>query len=60
MLEPHLEDIKHKENQNFDILNTQPIESFSTPHYNEKTGGLLLPPDTCSKPAWETFGRPNR
>jgi hypothetical protein len=28
------------------------------PHYTEKTGGLLPPPDTGSKPSWETFSRP--
>jgi hypothetical protein len=28
--------------------------------YTEKTGGLLPPPATNSKPAWETFSRPNR
>jgi hypothetical protein len=27
------------------------------PCYNEKTGGLLLPPEAASKPAWETFSR---
>jgi hypothetical protein len=33
------------------------IESFSTPHYTEKIGGLMPPPDANSKPAWKTFGR---
>jgi hypothetical protein len=31
-----------KKNQNVDTLNLQPIQSFSTPHYTEKTGGFLL------------------
>jgi hypothetical protein len=29
-----------KKNQNFDTLNPQPVQDFSTPHYTEKTGGL--------------------
>jgi hypothetical protein len=29
-----------KKNQNFDTLNTQPIQNFFTPHYTEKMGGL--------------------
>jgi hypothetical protein len=41
------------------------VENFSMPRYTEKTGELLLLlllllPDTGSKPAWETFGMPNR
>jgi hypothetical protein len=28
-------------NQNFDTLNLQPSQSFSMPHYTERTGGLL-------------------
>jgi hypothetical protein len=30
-----------QKNQNFDNLNSQPVQSFSVPHYTEKTGGLL-------------------
>jgi hypothetical protein len=29
-----------KKKQNSETLNPQPIKSFSTPHYTEKTGGL--------------------
>jgi hypothetical protein len=29
-----------KKNQNFNTLNLQPVQSFSTSHYIEKTGGL--------------------
>jgi hypothetical protein len=39
-LEPHLTEKSTKKNQNFDTLNLQSIQSFSTPHYTEKTGGL--------------------
>jgi hypothetical protein len=31
-----------KKNKNSTILNLQPIQSFSTPHYTEKIGGLWL------------------
>jgi hypothetical protein len=41
MLEPHLAECSTKENQNFDTLNLSPVESFSTPSYNKKTGELL-------------------
>jgi hypothetical protein len=31
----------HKEEAKlYDTLNSQPVQSFSTPHYTEKTGGL--------------------
>jgi hypothetical protein len=31
---------KKKKKQNYEILNPQPVKSFSTPRYTEKTGGL--------------------
>jgi hypothetical protein len=37
-----------KKKQNSDTLNSHPVQSFSTPCYTKKTGGLLL------SPAWET------
>jgi hypothetical protein len=30
-----------KKTQNSNTLNPQPVQSFSMPHYTEKTGGLL-------------------
>jgi hypothetical protein len=54
MLEPHLAEKKNtNKNQNSNILNPQPVQSFSTPRYTEKTGGAPMPPDTSYKPAWE-------
>jgi hypothetical protein len=50
MLEPHLAEIKHQEESNFDTLNPQPIQSFSMPHYTEKTRAPV-PPDAVFKPA---------
>jgi hypothetical protein len=41
MLEPHLAERKHQEDQGFNILNPQPVQSFSTPWYTEKTGHQL-------------------
>jgi hypothetical protein len=41
MLEPHLEEKNHQEEAKLDILNPQHTQSFSTPHYTEKPGGLL-------------------
>jgi hypothetical protein len=40
MLEPHLAEKTTKKNKKSDTLNSQPIQSFSMPHYAEKTGGL--------------------
>jgi hypothetical protein len=42
-----------KKNQNSDTLNPQPVQSFSTPHYAEKTGGLLC----CQRLAPNLLGR---
>jgi hypothetical protein len=42
-----------KNNQNSDTLNPQPIQSFSTPHYIEKRGGLLC----CQMLAPNLLGR---
>jgi hypothetical protein len=53
MLEPHWAEKKNtKKNQNSDTLHPQTLQSFCMPHYTEKTEGL--PPDTGTKPAWET------
>jgi hypothetical protein len=42
MQELHLAEKKNtKKKQDSDMLNPQPIQSFSTPRYTEKTGGLL-------------------
>jgi hypothetical protein len=41
---------KKKKKQNFKTLNPQPIKSFSTPRYTEKTGGFQhhqMPAPTC-------------
>jgi hypothetical protein len=40
MLEPHLAEKNTKKNQNFDTLNPQPVQSFSSTHYTEKTRGF--------------------
>jgi hypothetical protein len=36
-----------KKKQNSETMNTQPVKSFSMPHYTEKTGG----PQHCKTPA---------
>jgi hypothetical protein len=53
MLEPHLAEKSHQEEQNSNTPNPQPIQSFSMPHYTEKTGGLLH----CQTPAPNLLGR---
>jgi hypothetical protein len=40
MKEPHLLEKNKKKKQNSDIQNPQSVQSFSTPRYTEKTGGL--------------------
>jgi hypothetical protein len=40
MLEPHLGEKNKKKNQKSNIPNLQPVQSFFTPQYTEKTGGL--------------------
>jgi hypothetical protein len=40
MLEPHMAEKKHQEESKLHTLNPQPIQSFSTPHYSEKTERL--------------------
>jgi hypothetical protein len=41
MLEPHLAGKTTKKKKNSDTPNPQPAQSFSMPHYTEKSGGLL-------------------
>jgi hypothetical protein len=40
MLEPHLAEKNTKKKQTCNTLNLQPTQSFSTPRYTEKPGGL--------------------
>jgi hypothetical protein len=59
MLKPHFVEIKHQGESKFWHPDSQPVESFSLPCHTENTGRLPPLLDTGSKPAWETFGRPN-
>jgi hypothetical protein len=52
-LQPHLTEIKHQGESKFQHHEHLPLESFSMPHYTEKTSGLLQPPAntvTTAKP----------
>jgi hypothetical protein len=54
MLEPHLAKKNTKKKQNSNTPSPQPLQSFSTPHYTEKTGGLqccqmMLAPNLLGK-----------
>jgi hypothetical protein len=60
MLESHLAEIKQQGESKLRHPEPLAIETFSTPHYTEKTGGIPPPPDTSSNYAWETFDKPNR
>jgi hypothetical protein len=44
---------KHQKNQNFDTLNSQSVQNFSTPDYSEKTEGLPF----CHTPAPNLLGK---
>jgi hypothetical protein len=54
MLEPHLAEKTTKKKQNFDTLNPQPVQSFSTSSDTKKTGGLphfqMLAPNLLRRP----------
>jgi hypothetical protein len=57
-LEPHLSEIKHQKESK--LWHPEPLTHTkllnATLHWENRTA--LRPPDTGSKPAWETFSRP--